>query len=133
MISRLPRGRRYSDAVSEDQLGGLILIAVMGITGLGVVWVGRAGARRSLDWSWGGHTVENTPAHLWDEAHRRAGPMMAIAGWLLVLSGLLGAPLLLANEVLGGVVIGVCIAVSITAMVVSIVRGTKILGGDKQS
>jgi len=113
--------------MTADAVGAVVLTVIMSACGLGIVWVGRAGASRRIDWSWGGHTAGNTPSDLWDDAHRQAGPPMVSSGWLMVLSGLLGGSLLLINEAWGLTALLGLIVASLAMMFRSIGIGLRVL------
>ena len=96
--------------------------------GLATMWVGRAGANRSIDWSWGGWTRENTTPQTWDAAHRAAGPLMIWSGVFMVLGGIAGGACIPSNQAAGITVLLVLTALSLVTMFWSIGKGLKILG-----
>lgn len=116
----------------SEQLGAaLILTVVFAASGFPLILIARAGTRRSLDWSWGGHTAANTPKDAWDEAHYLAGPIMERSGWLMTLTGVIGGPVVAWNEVAGLVTGGILLAASLGLMGLSILKGLQVLGTGK--
>ena len=115
--------------MSADALGGLILAVVYVAIGLAVMALARAGERRTLDWSWGGHTRDNTPPDAWDAAHRSAAPGLRRAGMLFVLAGLVAGVLIAWRETVGGIALGVLTVAALLFVFAGIRTGLAVLAG----
>ena len=113
--------------MTANALGGLISAVVYVAFGLGVMALARAGERRTLDWSWGGRTRDNTPPDIWDAAHRRAAPSMRRAGMLFVFAGLVAGVLVAWRETVGVVVLCVLTVAALLAVFASIRSGLAVL------
>ncbi len=103
------------------------LVATLVPTGLLMWWVGRAGARRRIDWNWGGHTADATPAGRWDSAHRVAGPTMERAGLVMAAAGVVGGALVVVSEPIGVGAVVLLVVVSLVLTIRSIGSGLRVL------
>jgi len=115
--------------MTEETFGAIAVALVLAVCGILVVWIGRAGTEHRFDWSWGGHTPENSSPDQWERAPREAGPLMERSGWAMVASGLLGGAALLISEVSGLVVLLGLIGLSLMYMFKSVATGLRILNG----
>lgn len=110
-----------------DLAAAVTLAITLAVTGLGMGWVGRAGARRRIDWNWSGHTAATTPKDRWDAAHRAAGPIMVSAGAVMAAAGVVGGALVAWRTSIGVAVTMALVIVSLALTMWSIGRGLRIL------
>ncbi len=113
--------------MSALEIGALSIVFVL--LGVGVCALGAAGRRGRIDFSWGGHTRENTSPQAWRAAHVVAGQWMILTGLVYLAIGLavLAAS---GSTVVVGWIVGVGLALSMVFLAAMIAGAMRVLGRD---